>query len=145
MLKLSGDARKASLDVRFAPMFGESMVPWPPEPGYKVEANPQGKIPQMVENVADVYHRETPDRGTQLIFLDMGTPKPGSDKDSENTSKDSSEDDELEMSQEEQAQLTETYNMIRRGLEAKGVPANEIAFIHNYPSGTTRKRSCSSR
>ena len=132
MLKLSGDARKASLDVRFAPMFGESMLPWPPEPGYKVEGNPQGKIPQMVENVAEVYHRETPDRGTQLVFLDMGTPKPGSDRDTENTSKDGNKDDELELNQEEQAQLTETYNMIRRGLEAKGIPGNEIAFIHNY-------------
>ena len=140
MLKLSGDARKASLDVRFAPMFDESMVPWPPEPGFKVEANPQGKIPQMVENVAEVYHRETPDRGTQLVFLDMGTPRPVSDKDSENTSKDSNEDDELELSQEEQAQLTETYNMIRRGLEARGIPAGEIAFIHDYQRNDQKKK-----
>lgn len=140
MLKLSGDARKASLDVRFAPHFNQSAVPWPPGPGYQVEANPEGKLPLMVENVAEVYHRESPDKGTQLIFLDMGTPKPSSDRDTERTSKETDEEDELELSQEDQAQLTETYNMIRRGLEAKGIPASEIAFIHDYQRDEQKKK-----
>jgi len=139
MLKLSGDARKASLDVRFAPRFKESKLPWPP-PGSDVEANPQGKIPLLVQNVAEVYHAETPDKGTQLIFLDMGTPKGTKDKDTENTSKGGDEDDELALDAEEQAQLAETYNMIRRSLEAKGIPAKEVAFIHDVKKNEQKKR-----
>ena len=139
MLKLSGDARKASLDVRFAPRFNESQLPWPPLDS-DVEANPRGKIPLLVKNVAEVYHAETPDKGTQLIFLDMGTPKGTRDKDTENTSKGGDEDDELAMDAEEQAQLDETYNMIRRSLEAKGVPAKEVVFIHDVKKNEQKQR-----
>ena len=140
MLKLSGAARKASLDIRFAPDFEESSYPWPPDPEQvKVEANPKGKLPLMVQNVADVYHQETEDKGTQLVFLDMGTPS-STEKVGENTSKAGDNEDDLDLDREEQAHLKETYDMIRRSLEAKGVPREEIAFIHDYKKNDQKQR-----
>ena len=65
MLKLSGDARKASRDIR--------MVQWPFE-GRPVP-NPNGKIPMAAANVAQVYKDEAADKGTQIVFLDLATPK----------------------------------------------------------------------
>ena len=141
MLKLSGDARKASLDVRFAPPFAQSAYPWPPpaEAGVVVEANPQGKIPLLVDRVSRIYQDESEQKGTQLVFLDMGTPS-AKEKDGEATSKDSDEQDELDMNLDEKANLKETYDMIRRSLEAKGIPSNEIAFIHDYKKNEQKQR-----
>ena len=138
MLKLSGDARKASLDVRFAPRFNDSAVPWPPD-GEKVEGNPQGKLPLLAERVAEVYHAEEADRGTQLVFLDMGTPT-AKEKVGEATSKEGDAEDELELDKAEQAHLQETYDMIRRSLEARGIPREEIAFIHDYKKNDQKQR-----
>ena len=65
MLKLSSDARKASLDIR--------MVQWPfEEPPVP---NPEGKIPMAAANVAEVYQAEADSKGTQIVFLDLATPK----------------------------------------------------------------------
>ena len=141
MLKLSGDARKASLDVRFAPPFSDSKYPWPPPPeeGVKIEANPQGKIPLMVDRVAGIYHAESEARGTQLVFLDMGTPS-AKEKDGEATSKDSDEQDDLALDRDERVHLKETYDMIRRALEAKGIPRDEIAFIHDVQKNEQKQR-----
>ena len=141
MLKLSGDARKASLDVRFAPRFEDSKYPWPPSPeaGGDLSANPSGKIPMLVERVAQIYHDEAGDKGTQLVFLDMGTPS-AKEKDGEATSKEGDAQDELELNKEEQAHLKETYDMIRRSLEAKGIPSKEIAFIHNFQKNEQKQR-----
>ena len=141
MLKLSGDARKASLDVRFAPPFADSKYPWPPpaEAGVVVEANPQGKIPLLVDRVSRIYQEESEAKGTQLVFLDMGTPS-AKEKDGEATSKDADEQDELELDRDDQANLKETYDMIRRALEAKGIPSNEIAFIHDFKKNEQKQR-----
>ena len=137
MLKLSSDARKASLDIR--------MVQWPfEEPPVP---NPNGKIPMAAANVAEVYHAEADDKGTQIVFLDLATPKGQSEDKPAKPAKQNEEgegegegDDaagnagQEALTVEEQKIVKDAYNIIRRELLAKGVPADQIAFIHDYDS-----------
>ena len=139
MLKLSSDARKASLDIR--------MVQWPfEEPPVP---NPNGKIPMAAANVAEVYQAEADDKGTQIVFLDLATPKGQSEDKPAKPAKQNEEGDgegeggdetnagKEALTEEEQKIVKDAYNMIRRELLAKGVPADQIAFIHDYD---TKKR-----
>ena len=127
MLKLSGDARKASLDIR--------MVKWPFE-GRPVP-NPNGKIPMAAANVAEVYKEEAADKGTQIVFLDLATPK-GEDKKSKADEQEGDDDtpkgDDLDA--EERKIVKDAYNIIKKELIAKGVPEEQIAFIHDFDTKT---------
>ena len=127
MLKLSGDARKASLDIR--------MVEWPFE-GRPVP-NPNGKIPMAAANVAEVYKEEAADKGTQIVFLDLATPK-GEDKKSKADEQEGDDDtpkgDDLDA--EEHKIVKDAYNIIKKELIAKGVPEEQIAFIHDFDTKT---------
>ena len=127
MLKLSGDARKASLDIR--------MVEWPFE-GRPVP-NPNGKIPMAAANVAAVYKEEAADQGTQIVFLDLATPK-GEDKKSKANEQEGDDDtpkgDDLDA--EERKIVKDAYNIIKKEMIAKGVPEEQIAFIHDFDTKT---------
>ena len=70
MLKISSDARKASLDVRM-------VDPSAPH-------NPDGKVSMAARTIAKIHKEEEENKGTQLVFLDMGTPKAREAKDSDN-------------------------------------------------------------
>ena len=149
MLKVLSDGRKASLDIR--------MVNWPvdglPDPDNPDERimepwpNPEGKIPLMADRAAEVYRRETADRGTQMIFLDLGTPSARDKKDSDddNPDNDNPGDDALDAlgepveSAEERELLRNVYAVARAELVARGVPENEIAFIHEHDTKAKRK------
>ena len=139
MLKISTDARKASLDIR--------MVEWPEElkrKGIAQEPNPKGKIPLAAENIAQVYRDEMADKGTQLVFLDYGTPaskaskegKKSGEEDDDEGDGEGGDDVEMALTAEEQQKLTELYSIMKTELVNKGVPENEIAFIH---TATTRE------
>ena len=117
MLKLSGDARKASLDIR--------MVKWPYEE--PPVPNPQGKLVLAADNVAHVYKEEAADLGTQLIFLDLATPKADDAKE-----KDDDDEDQESLSQLEQQVLKDAYRVLKRELLEQGIPEEQIAFIHDY-------------
>ena len=58
MLKISGDARKAAMDVQMV----NPSAPY----------NPEGKIPLAAENIARIFKQEEKRKGTQLVFLDLG-------------------------------------------------------------------------
>ena len=127
MLKLSGDARKASLDIR--------MVEWPFE-GRPVP-NPNGKIPMAAANVAEVYKEEAADKGTQIVFLDLATPKGEGRKsiaDEQEGDDDTPKGDDLDA--EEHKIVKDAYNIIKKELIAKGVPEEQIAFIHDFDTKT---------
>lgn len=72
------------------------------------------KINLCVRNVVTEYQRWSAQRGTQLIFCDSGTPKPQAPE-----------------------QFT-VYADLRHKLIAHGIPANEIAFIHD--ANTPRRK-----
>lgn len=63
MLKITGDGRKAALDMRLVdPMLSFTY---------------QSKVARCAENAADIYHKTSADYSTQLIFCDVSTPKSG--------------------------------------------------------------------
>lgn len=64
------------------------------------------KIMQVVDKVEEIYHNESKYKGTQMIFSDLGTPT--------DTSKSFT-----------------LYHAIKDLLVARGIPENEIAFIHD--------------
>lgn len=73
--------------------------------------NPNGKIGKCVDNVYRIYEMTQSFRGTQLIFSDRGTPK---------------------------GKGLNLYQEIKNQLIAKGVPADEIAFIHDYDTDAAK-------
>lgn len=93
------------------------------------------KIDKCVENVIQEYRASEEEKGTQIIFCDLGVPK--KDKAAKATKTDS-ESDESENSNSDalidamNEGTPDVYAEIRRQLMIMGVPANEIAFIQNY-------------
>ena len=115
MLKITGDGRKLGLDPRLiSPDF---------------EDDPNTKLNVCVNNVFDIYTDTAKDKLTQIVFCDLGVP-------SKNTGNDSSKEQNDNKSVAELDSLEETgkfcvYDDIRDKLIAKGIPATEIAYIHN--------------
>jgi methyl coenzyme M reductase subunit C-like uncharacterized protein (methanogenesis marker protein 7) len=61
MLKITSEGRKAALDMRLVkPALGEQ---------------PNNKIDALVERVGKIYGRTKANRGAQIIFCDLATPK----------------------------------------------------------------------
>lgn len=118
MLKITSDGRKLALDQRIMnPLL-------PDDPGSKVNA--------CVENVFQIWQESTPTKGTQLIFSDLSTPK-GRAEQKKETGKETEGPDEGKEPEtgEEMVMETSVYEDIRKKLIAKGVPSEEIAFIHD--------------
>lgn len=109
MLKITGEGRKLALDPRL-------IDPTAPD-------DPNSKTNKAVDNVFKVWSDTKKDRLTQLIFADLSTPK-GESK--------STKDDEQQAQQtEESNDNVSVYDDIKRKLLLKGIPAKEIAFIHD--------------
>ena len=149
MLKITSDGRKLGLDQRLInPML-------PDDPGSKVNA--------CVNNVFRIWQEGSADKLTQLIFCDISTPK-GSvdkavDKSVENAPKAESpeeviipqeEDDFGEPTAEELSEEGgmfgvvvqndfSVYEDIRDKLIARGVPPEEITFIHDANTEVRKK------
>lgn len=110
MLKITSDGRKIS--------YSQRMI----DPSLPYEET--GKIYKCCENVYAVYQESSKTKGTQMIFCDMATPK---GKASSNTSSDT-DTDEFAAVDTQSAQL---YDDIKERLVQLGIPAKEIAFIHD--------------
>ena len=120
MLLISSDARKAALDLRMVD---------PSAP-----ANPNGKVQLAAEKIAAVYRGEQANRGTQLVFLDIGTPKArdkAGDLDPEGGGSD--------LTANEQRYVSDVYAVLKRELERRGVPGSQVAFIQDYKTDKARK------
>lgn len=110
MLKITSDGRKIS--------YSQRMI----DPSMPYEES--GKIYKCCENVWAVYQESAATRGTQMIFCDMATPK-GKATTKASTDTDT---DEFGAVDQESAQL---YEDIKARLIQMGIPAHEIAFIHD--------------
>lgn len=140
-LRLMDMARKASLDLRAVDKDTDSK-----EVG--------GKLDRVADEVARMHKLWTPDRGTQLVFLDRSVPKSKTDAAElkaydkaiaarDKALADGKEDayrgavEELEKFDSNamaemraaQAGAWNAYQQIKDNLIARGVPANEIRFI----------------
>jgi N12 class adenine-specific DNA methylase len=120
MLKISNDARKAALDMRLVDAEA------PP--------NPRTKINACCDKITEIYKQTTPDKGTQLVFLDLGTPK-ARDKVEDNAQPAENIEEDTD---EEKQLLTNVYAKIKEQLIASGIPAQEIAFIHDAKNDKQR-------
>lgn len=97
MLKVTSDGRKAALDMRLIDVaFG---------------LDPDSKVMRCAENITEVYENTRENKGTQLVFCDISTPKEGFN----------------------------LYDELRKLLIAMGIPKNEIAFVHSADSDSKRQ------
>lgn len=119
MLKITSDGRKVSYTQRMI----DPTLPYEPE----------CKIFKAAENIVKEYNDSADIKGTQIVFLDMATPK-GTDKSKADTNTEVSADDGYD---EESARL---YDDMRDYLVKKGIPKREIAFIHEADSDAKRKQ-----
>ena len=106
MLKVTNDGRLLALDQRL-------MNPLLPD-------DPTSKVNACVKNILDVWRESTPDKGAQLVFCDLSTPK--------QIVKAQTVDDAV---QSEDGQFSDVYHDIRQKLILQGVPEEQIAFIHD--------------
>ena len=114
-LKITNEARLLGTDARL-------LEPDAPN-------NPESKLNKVVENVAAEYFRSNTDGkiGCQLVFSDIGTPKATWSEDWEELFK--------------QGERTfDVYNYIKTELVKRGIPAEEIAFVHDAKSDAQREK-----
>ncbi len=116
MLKITSDGRKISYTQRMI----DPTLPY--EEGCKIY--------RCADNVVKAYNDSKDIKGTQLIFCDMATPK-GKSKTETTTETD---DTSMDM---ESARL---YDDIKARLVEEGIPAKEIAFIHEADTDQKKKK-----
>jgi N12 class adenine-specific DNA methylase len=98
MLLVTTDGRKAATDLRLC--------------GIPEDA-PGSKLNLLVENVHRIWQETASRKGTQLVFLDIGTPGGSS---------------------------ISLYDDIREKLVRRGVPKGEVAFIHEAKTDAAKER-----
>ena len=98
MLKITSDGRKLALDQRLA--FAE------------LPDDPDSKINACVKNVLQVWQDAEPQKGAQLVFCDLSTPRGDGS--------------------------FNVYDDIKQKLMAQGVPPEQIAFIHDAKTETQK-------
>ena len=105
MLKITNDGRKLALDQRLIE---------PTLPDFE-----GGKVNECIRNIYDIWEQTAEKKSTQLVFCDLSTPK-------NNTIEMDVADGEAKMSV-----FQNIYEDIRSKLIERGVPPEEIAFIHD--------------
>ena len=132
MLKITSDGRKLGLDQRV-------INPNLPD-------DPNSKVNMCVNNIARIYEDGNADKLTQLVFCDLSTPKtapaPKAAK-SEAGNIDSPELHALETMLDRENDSDDSpftiYDDIREKLVAKGIPREQIAFIHEANTEVRKK------
>ena len=114
-LKITHEARLLGTDARL-------LTPDAPE-------NKDGKLNKIVENVFAEYKKAESEgiTGTQLVFSDIGTPKK------------SWNEEMLSVSWNGQESF-DVYNYIKTELVKKGIPAEEIAYIHDAKTDAAKEK-----
>ena len=127
MLKITSDGRKLGLDQRII----NQMLP--DEPGTKVN--------QCVDNIMQIWRDGEADKLTQLVFCDISTPQAASPTRKAAKALDNPTlhalEDAVPLPEPEPAFTV--YEDIRQKLIAQGVPAEQIAFIHEANTEVRKK------
>lgn len=135
-LKITNDARKAGLDFRLID---------PTAPDFE-----GSKINESVQRIYDIWDRWQEKRGTQLVFCDLSTPKNLKALDAPQPAVGDADDgpevpDENDVSISMDELLAGTiafsvYDDVRNKLIAKGVPPEEIRFIHEANTDAKKQK-----
>ena len=132
MLKITSDGRKLGLDQRI-------INPDLPD-------DPNSKVNRCVDNIHRIWQDGQADRLTQLVFCDLSTPKTGAT--GAKAAKTAGGDlDSPELNAVERLIDKENpdepgftvYDDIREKLVARGIPREQIAFIHEANTETRKK------
>ena len=117
MLKLTGEARLMAIDPRLIDRNAPN--------------DPQTKLNLCIDNVFCIWQDTATGRLTQLVFCDVSTP---------------GADDAMEMQEASEGayeksvdRFTNVYEEIRKCLVRRGVPEEEVAFIHDAKSDPQRQ------
>ena len=127
MLKITSDGRKLGLDQRIV----NQMLP--DEPGTKVN--------QCVDNIMQIWRDGEADKLTQLVFCDISTPQAKAPVSKAAKTLDNPLLHALEgaVPLPEQEPVFTVYDDIRQKLIAQGMPADQIAFIHEANTEVRKK------
>ena len=127
MLKITSDGRKLGLDQRIV----NQMLP--DEPGTKVN--------QCVDNIMQIWRDGEADKLTQLVFCDISTPQAKAPASKAAKTLDNPLLHALEgaVPLPEQEPAFTVYDDIRQKLIAQGMPADQIAFIHEANTEVRKK------
>ena len=127
MLKITSDGRKLGLDQRIV----NQMLP--DEPGTKVN--------QCVDNIMQIWRDGKADKLTQLVFCDISTPQAKAPASKAAKTLDNPLLHALEgaVPLPEQEPAFTVYDDIRQKLIAHGMPADQIAFIHEANTEVRKK------
>ena len=126
MLKITGDGRKLGLDQR---IINQAL---PDEPGTKVN--------QCVANIMQIWRDGEADKLTQLVFCDISTPQASpSKKAAKALDNPTLHALEQAVPLEEPEPVFTIYDDIRQKLIAQGMPADQIAFIHEANTEVRKK------
>lgn len=133
MLNIMSDARKAALDMRL--LFPE------------LPDNPNSKVNVAAGRIAAIYDQWEADKGTQLVFIDLSTPKASRGKEADRIRQlvEAAESDDADVASAAQEQLDRmspdellalessfsVYDDLKQKLIDRGIPEKEIAFIHD--------------
>ena len=134
MLKITSDGRKLGLDQRIInPML-------PDDPGSKVNL--------CVDNILRIWQEGQADKLTQLVFCDISTPKGRTAEQQQKAAKAAGDKTilgaelhalEAALPDAEPEAPFSVYDDIRAKLIAGGIPAHEIAFIHDANTEARKK------
>ncbi len=127
MLKITSDGRKLGLDQRII----NQMLP--DEPGTKVN--------QCVGNIMQIWRDGQADKLTQMVFCDISTPQQGLSIKRAAKALDNPTLHALEeaVPLPEAEPVFTVYEDIRQKLIAQGMPADQIAFIHEANTEVRKK------
>ena len=126
MLKITSDGRKLGLDQR---IINQAL---PDEPGTKVN--------QCVANIMQIWRDGEADKLTQLVFCDISTPQAApSKKAAKALDNPTLHALEQVVPLEEPEPVFTIYEDIRQKLIAQGMPADQIAFIHEANTEVRKK------
>lgn len=120
MLKITNEGRKLALDQR---LLNEN-------PGDFEDS----KVNVAAKNIYEIWEENKQEKLTQLVFCDLSTPRSLG-----------AEDNPYEMEQIDgkwqlkERIFTDVYTDLKRKLIAKGIPENEIAFIHDADNEVKKK------
>ncbi len=124
-LKITNDARKAGLDYRLIDPTAEDFE--------------NSKVNVCANKIVEIWEQSKEDKGTQLVFCDLSTPKGLSNTLTIKETHSDSDDEDLEndtdtISMDELLSINSNfsvYNDLKEKLIKKGIPEEQIAFIHS--------------
>lgn len=127
MLKITGDGRKAALDIRLV------------MPGVGDEKS--SKINIAVKKIHEIWKANMDKRLTQMVFIDLSTPKgDGAARKAQVVDDADQEQPATVETAEESGERFQVYDDIAKKLVKLGVPRKEIVFIHDAKTDAEKQQ-----